>query len=324
MTVFLLISLVVAIALAAFLKWAAAKTRAAALYAEQQIPAIGRMVSLPHTQVHVVERGQARPGVPALLMVHGLAGQLHHFHYGLMAPFEGETRVVAVDRPGSGYSTREAGHAITLQDQADVLAALIDELGLGQPVVVGHSLGGALALTLALRHPGKVRALALIAPATHTPDKVPAAFRGIDIELAWLQRWVANTVAVPFAAMQRDRIMGMIFGPEAVPAGYDVRGGGLLSLRPAHIVAAAEDLQALPKHLPAIEAMYAQFNSREPALPIHILYGRGDRILDPAFHGEAFVAKVPRAKLTLVDGGHMLPLTQPARCVEFIRGLMAA
>jgi len=53
-------------------------------------------------------------------------------------------------------------------------------------------------------------------------------------------------------------------------------------------------------------------------LPVGILYGRGDRILDPREQGEALAGKVAGAELTLVDGGHMLPVTMPQRCAQFI------
>ena len=54
-------------------------------------------------------------------------------------------------------------------------------------------------------------------------------------------------------------------------------------------------------------------------LPLAVLYGRGDRILDPAAQGQALVDQVPGAVLELIDGGHMLPMTQADRCVAMIR-----
>ena len=54
-------------------------------------------------------------------------------------------------------------------------------------------------------------------------------------------------------------------------------------------------------------------------LPVSIIYGRGDGILSPRDQGEALAAKLPAAQLTLIEGGHMLPLTQPDRISQFIR-----
>jgi pimeloyl-ACP methyl ester carboxylesterase len=70
----------------------------------------------------------------------------------------------------------------------------------------------------------------------------------------------------------------------------------------------------------ALEARYGELARATAApLPIAVLYGREDRVLDYRPQGEGFIARVPHARLELVTGGHMLPVTQPARCAEFIR-----
>ena len=57
-------------------------------------------------------------------------------------------RVIAIDRPGSGYSQRAPGASARLAAQGDLIAKFISALGLERPLVVGHSLGGAIALAL--------------------------------------------------------------------------------------------------------------------------------------------------------------------------------
>ncbi len=54
-------------------------------------------------------------------------------------------------------------------------------------------------------------------------------------------------------------------------------------------------------------------------LPVAVLYGRGDRILDPQEQGQALVDALPGAQLELIDGGHMLPITQPEATSALIR-----
>jgi pimeloyl-ACP methyl ester carboxylesterase len=277
---------------------------------EAALPPNGRFVEVHGARLHVVERGQG----PTLLLVHGLAGQLRHFTYGLVDLLASRYRVVAVDRPGSGYSVRAPGSSAALGAQADVLAALIDTLNLGRPAVVGHSLGGAVALALAQRHPERVAALALIAPLTHPVTEVHPAFAALKIARPWLRTWVAWTLAVPAGLARRDAVLRVIFGPEAVPGDFATRGGGMLTLRPSHFISACADLAAAPTDLPDMVERYGAMR-----LPVSILYGRGDRILDPRTHGEALQGKVPGAELTLVDGGHMLPITMTERCAQFIR-----
>ena len=295
----------------------AALSRAAARRAEQAVPPAGRFVQVPGARLHVVEAGEQREGRAPILMLHGLAGQLHHFRYALVDDLARDTRVVALDRPGSGYSTRESGRATTLEDQADAVAAAIDALGLGRVLLVGHSLGGALSLAVALRHPGKVTGLALLAPLTALPSASSEAFRDLKVPPA-LRGIFARVFAVPYFLYRRALLLELVFGPERMPADYPTRAGGVLTVRPSHFIAAAEDFAAVTPVMPRVEARYPEFNAAG-APPVHVLYGCGDRVLDHRVQGEGFVERVPAARLELVDGGHMLPVTQPERCAAFIR-----
>jgi len=282
---------------------------------ERALPPAGHFIDVPGARLHVVDRGRGAP----LLLVHGLAGQLGHFTFGVVDRLAEQYRVVAVDRPGSGYSVRLPGASAALNAQADALAALIDTLRLGRPVVVGHSLGGAVALALAQRHPERVSGLALIAPLTHPVQGVPAVFRGLTIAWPWLRLLIAWTLAVPLGMAKRDEMLGVLFHPEPVPGDFGTRAGGWLALRPRHFLAACADLQAIPADLDGIARRYAGMR-----LPVSILYGRGDGILDPRDQGESLAATLPGARLTLIEGGHMLPVTAPERTAQFIREAAAA
>jgi pimeloyl-ACP methyl ester carboxylesterase len=273
------------------------------------LPPTGRLVDVAGTRLHVHASGEG----PAVLMIHGLGGQLCHFTYGVAGRLAGRYRVVAVDRPGSGWSPALPGGEAGLSAQAAVLAALIERLGLGRPLVVGHSLGGAVALALALEHPDKVSGLALLAPLTHMPDDVPPVFKGLAIGSPALRRLVAWTLAIPASIRKGGATLEQVFGPETAPKDLGTRGGGLLSLRPSAFLGASADLRALPARLPALEQGYGRLR-----IPVGVLYGRADRILDWRANGQALADKVTGARLELVDGGHMLPVTQPDACAAFI------
>ncbi|WP_051971529.1 alpha/beta fold hydrolase [Massilia sp. 9096] len=296
--------LAVALMLALFTAWTARKIEAA-------LPPKGRWIEAGISRLHVREAGPE--GAPPIVMIHGLAGQSSHFTYGVVPRLKERFRTVALDRPGAGYSPRDPKAPADLRVQADAIAALIGQLGLGRPLVVGHSLGGAIALALALDHPDKVAGLALLAPLTHTQDAPPDVFKGLSIRSPLLRRLVAWTLMVPSSIRNSKATLAQVFGPDPVPNDFATRGGGLLGLRPKAFIGASRDLQALPDYLPQQQARYASLS-----VPLRVLYGRGDRILDWRNNGQALVDKLPGATLTLIEGGHMLPVTHPQQCADFI------
>jgi pimeloyl-ACP methyl ester carboxylesterase len=310
MVVLLTIAVILA-AVIAGLVWFTAST---ARKIEAALPPRGQFIEIDGQRIHYIDRGSG----PAIVMIHGLGGNLQHFTYALVERLADEFRVIAVDRPGSGYSTRPKDASAALGAQAATLAGLIKALKLERPLLVGHSLGGALALTIALNHSDCASALALIAPLTHATDQVPEVFRGLVIGSPLLRSLVGWTVATPLSIRNRDKTLAAVFGPDAVPADFATRGGALLGLRPQSFYATASDLMAVNDDLPATIQRYGSL-----AIPFGMLFGTGDRLLDYHEQGEAMQQKCPALDLVLVDGGHMLLLTAPDPCVDLIRRVAA-
>ena len=276
---------------------------------DQALPPQGRFIDIGADRIHYVEYGNG----PPIVFVHGLNGQLRNFAYLHMNALTQTHRVILIDRPGSGHSTRGAGSSASISAQARTVAMFIDAMGLDKPVLVGHSLGGAIALAVGLNHPDSVGRLALIAPLTHLVDPIDA-FAGLLIRSSLVRRIVSLTVATPFAIKGSRAILDIVFGPDPVPRDFALKGGGLLGLRPRSFYAASSDMMAVADELPAMENRYASLH-----LPVDVLYGREDRILDWRSHGEALKQKLHGTSLRLVDGGHMLPVTAPSVTMEWLR-----
>lgn len=276
---------------------------------DQALPPQGRFIDIGADRIHYVEYGSG----PPIVFVHGLSGQLRNFAYLDMNALAQTHRVILIDRPGSGHSTRGAGSSASMSAQARTVALFIDAMGLDKPVLVGHSLGGAIALAVGLDHPNSVSRLALIAPLTHLVD-ASQAFGGLLIRSPLVRRIVSFTVATPFAIKGSRAILDIVFGPDPVPNDFGVKGGGLLGLRPRSFYAASSDLMAVASELPAMENRYADLR-----MPVDVLYGREDGILDWRSHGEALKRKLDTTNLRLVDGGHMLPVTAPSVTMEWLQ-----
>jgi pimeloyl-ACP methyl ester carboxylesterase len=307
----LFILLLVAAAIGA-LMW---HSRGTAKRAEATVPKAGRTTPVRGGRIHWVEAGQG----PPVVMIHGLAGVLQHWTYDVIPRLQGEFRCVALDRPGCGYSERDEDALAALPDQAAMIAEFLQSEGIERPLIVGHSLGGALALTLALDHPERVGGLALIAPLTRPMDALPDAFRGLAVRSPLLRRALGATLAVPMAVRMADRTLAAVFAPEPAPADFVTRGGGALGLRPRAYVAASADLAAVPGALGGVAARYERLET-----PGGVLYGDADAILDCEAHGEGLVRRLPHLHWEVLAGrGHMLPITAPAETADFIRRMAA-
>jgi pimeloyl-ACP methyl ester carboxylesterase len=277
---------------------------------ETALPPQGRFIEVDGARLHYLDEGSG----PAIVMIHGLGGQMRNFTYSLVAQLKDRFRVVVVERPGSGYSIRPPGASATLSAQAATLAAFFRKLELEKPLLVGHSLGGAICLAIALNHPECASGLALISPATQPQYIVPDPFKGAAIAQPWLRTLVAWTLATPMGMLRGPETVEMLFGPEPAPGDFRTRGGGLLALRPWAFQTASTDLMAVNDDLPALVDRYPTLK-----LPVGVLFGDSDLILDPQFHGDSLIHQIEGVEVEAIEGGgHMIPLTQPERCAEFI------
>lgn len=277
-------------------------------------PPEGKFLDVGADRVHYTDRGAG----PAIVFVHGLCGNLRNFAYLDMERLARSHRVIVIDRPGAGRSVRGADSPANIYAQARMVAQCIEKLGLDKPVLVGHSLGGAISLAVGLNHPQVIRRLALIAPLTHAESAPPGAFGGLVLPSPLVRRLVSWTLAIPLSIINSRKAIAAVFAPESMPKDFPFKGGGLLGLRPHVFYAASSDLVAAPEDLPDMERRYASMT-----VPVDVLYGRGDRILNVKRQGEALKQKLDRVNLRIIDGGHMLPVTQPALTTDWVLAVAA-
>jgi 3-oxoadipate enol-lactonase len=165
----------------------------------------GRTVYVGDEEYLVRELG-AGNGTP-ILLIHGLAGSSLTEWYQVAPKLATDRRVIMVDHRGHGLSAM-GDLRFEVADDADDLAGVLDALGVGQVDVVGYSMGGVIAQALALRSPGRVRKLVLIATfATHSNG------------YKWI-RWIGVVVARAW-----ERVTGL--GTSVVRSGYLIARGAV-------------------------------------------------------------------------------------------------
>lgn len=197
--------------------------------------------------------------LPAVLL-HGFAGDLLTWQY-VLTPLAAGRRVVAVDLPGHGGSTLDVGDGC-VDAFAPWLLRFLDALDAPRVHLIGHSMGGAVALEAARRAPGRVASLSLIA----------SAGLGPGFDLAFLRRVTALASAEEGTACAA----GLFAGPSPLAA----RIGTLLhaqSADPRRRAALERIVEG--SFVPAAAGAPPPVDWAGLAMPVQLLWGRGDRII---------------------------------------------
>jgi pimeloyl-ACP methyl ester carboxylesterase len=251
---------------------------------------------------------------PDLVLLHGALATGHDWLAGPAGALSATHRVTVVDRPGHGLSRRPR-FAGTPRDQARQIADGLDALGVERPIVVGHSFGALVALALAEQRPDAVAGLILLAPIGF-PEPRPIEHLFLaprSLPLAGpLFSWVAERLPLDRAFL--DYVQRDMFSPAPVPAAWkdtfpydEVRGS---------MVFEGEDAAAI---LPLSPAATIDFS--RVTLPVRILAGNQDRVVDHQRQGKALARLLPNAQLTEVEGaGHMLHHSHPEVLAEAVSG----
>ncbi|HEY0414442.1 MAG TPA: alpha/beta hydrolase [Allosphingosinicella sp.] len=247
---------------------------------------------------------------PDLVLIHGALATQHDWLAGPAGALSATHRVTVLDRPGHGASRRPR-FAGTPRDQARQIADGLAALGVRRPVLVAHSFGALVALALAEQWPGAASALVLVAPIAF-PEPRPAehlllAPRALPV-VGPLFSWMAERS--PFDRAFLDQVQRAMFAPASVPAAWqetfpydEVRGAMIFE---------GEDAASILPFSPA-----ATLDLARVTLPVQIVTGTMDRIVEPERQGKALARLLPQARLTEVEGaGHMLHHTHPERVAE--------
>jgi pimeloyl-ACP methyl ester carboxylesterase len=267
-------------------------------------PPIVRDVTARGTRTRVVEFGS---GVP-LLLVHDLFCS-HHAFDDVIEPLSRNFHVIALDLPGFGDSEKPppSRYPYTLETFAEVVTDVIAALQVGRSHLIGHGLGGGVALTLAAEHPEFVDHLVLVSPHI-LPARLPPPLRYALLPL--FGRFIFKQVFG--RTMFRRYFQRQVYGP-----GHEVPLERIDSyFRSFNTPAAREG---------AYSALHASRDTRPSVArltrvraPTLLVWGRADTITPP-LHAPRLVRQLATAHMEFTDSGHSPHEEHPERFVQVVQ-----
>ncbi len=265
------------------------------------------------TRLNYVSAGSGRP----VVLIHGNPGSYEDYTLAVVGKLSQSYYVVAFDRPGHGYSERQDSVATTVEVQARIIRDALQKLALEKPVLVGHSWGGSLVLAAAVAYGKDLAGIVLLAPAAYPSASIE--WWSLLPHIPLIGNLVVNRLT-PFLgrAMVRKSVK-QAYDPQDVQEDYVERSLDLW-MKPDHIRACAYDERTLGASLTRLSKHY-----RDIEMPVVIVTGSADRLLDPEEHAFPLHKTIKNSKLVVLpETGHQLPQTRPEAVISAIDAVWAA
>lgn len=267
---------------------------------EAAYPNIGERFDIGGYSLNALHRAAGpKADLPPILFIHGASGNLRDPAGAFLKPLEGRAELLFVDRPGHGYSDRGGPENALPDGQADAIVRGMDHYGIAKAIVVAHSFGGAIAASLALRHPDRVEGLVFLAAATHPwPGGVDWYYQLSSTPFAGFL--FTRTLALP-AGLQRIEAGALsVFHPNRPPDAYLETAAIPLVLRPETFLYNAEDVANLHDYVSRIAPRYPDIKA-----PTVIITGDADETVLENIHSRGLHRDIAGSELLWVRGlGH--------------------
>lgn len=273
-------------------------TTAVAGKAEAAYPPIGRIIPTSFGAVHATDEG--RGDGPPVILIHGASGNVRDWTHSISGRLAARRRVIAMDRPGFGYSERIGEEVWRPFRQAAQLREAARAMEAERPIIVGHSWGASVALAWAEETPDEVSGVISVSGVTQPWGGVVPLLDALGfggLVAGWYSRRLASTAESGGA----ERFIRRAFRPQDAPEGYVEYVGAPLAVRQKTLEANAEDLANTN---PAVRDVAAGYPTLP--VPVEIMHGDRDWLLDIAQHGQEAAESIPGAGFTPLPGvGHM-------------------
>jgi pimeloyl-ACP methyl ester carboxylesterase len=292
-------------------------TQAGVSALQRAYPARGRMVEVTGARLNIVDIGPRDAAGPPVVMIHGASSNLEVMRQPLGEMLAKNHRVILIDRPGHGWSTRARPEDSTPAIQGRMIDEALAKLRVGPVILVVHSWSGALGARMALEYPKRVAGLVMLAPVAYPwPGGIGWYTKLVTIPV--IGPLLAYTITLPLGYFLAEPGARGAFVPQVMPDGFVGDTATALLLRPREFLANARDIVTLKA---AVEEQAPRYP--DIRVPTVVISGGLDKTVTTNIHSRPFAKTVPNAKLiVLPDVGHMVQNAAPELVISEIEAMI--
>jgi len=308
-----MISVVVVAALAIL----ALITQIGVLALQRTYPVQGKVIEVAGASLNIVDIGPRDAGGPPVVMIHGASSNLEIMRQPLGDRLAEKHRVILIDRPGHGWSTRARLDDSTPAIQGRMIDEALQKLGVGRAVLVVHSWSGALGARMALDYPQRIAGLVMLAPVAY-PWPGGVGWYNKVVTTPVIGPLLAYTITLPLGFFLTESGSRGVFLPQIMPQDFVSNTATPLLLRPREFLANARDLVTLKAAVAEQAPRYANIGA-----PMVVITGDVDKTVSTNIHSRPLTAVVPNAKLIVLPGvGHMVQNAAPDFVISEIEAMI--
>ncbi len=294
-------------------------TQAGVLVLQRAYPVQGRIIEVAGATLNVVDIGPRDAAGPPLVMIHGASSNLETMRQPLGDLLARNHRVILIDRPGHGWSTRAHAQDSTPAIQGGMIDEALEKLGVGAAVFVVHSWSGALGARMALDYPRRVAGLVMLAPVAY-PWPGGVGWYNKLVSTPVIGPLLAYTITLPLGFFLVEPGVRGVFLPQIMPDGFVKNTATPLLLRPREFLANARDLVTLKAAVVEQAPRYASIKA-----PTVVITGESDKTVSTNIHSRPLVSVLPNARLiVLPDVGHMVQNAVPDLVISEIEAMVSS
>ena len=236
---------------------------------------VGKFLTVDGVRLHYIDEGKG----PPVVLIHGNAMMVEDFiTSGLVDRLRVSQRVIAFDRPGFGYSDRPWSDNWPADRQGELLVQALAQLDVTSATFVGHSIGTQVALAIALNHPSLVKGLVLLSGYFYPEQRLDAAL-ATPTTLPVLGDIYRYTVGPLVASIMTSAAVKAMFSPTDPSVRFVEEFPTALISRPVQLAASAGDAAQMTATASLQAPRYGELK-----MPVFIMAGDGDKIVDPDRH----------------------------------------